>query len=160
METSDTWELTTFSDTRTKPTLPGPHLPPGLRIGPYEIEREIGRGGMGTVYLAFRADDAYEKKVAIKVTPGALARRKRWSASSGSARSWPTSSTRTSRGWSTAGPPPRASPISSWSSSKGAAPPRLLRPEAALHGGAPQALPRGLLARSSTRTRRSSSIAT
>jgi serine/threonine-protein kinase len=28
---------------------------------------------MGTVYLAFRADDAFDKKVAIKVTPGALA---------------------------------------------------------------------------------------
>jgi serine/threonine-protein kinase len=68
----DTWELTTFSETQTRPSSPGPELPPGLRIGPYEIEREIGRGGMGTVYLAFRADDAYEKKVAIKVTPGAL----------------------------------------------------------------------------------------
>ena len=68
----DTWELTTFSDTRTKGAAARPELPPGLRIGPYEIEREIGRGGMGTVYLAFRADDAFEKKVAIKVTPGAL----------------------------------------------------------------------------------------
>ena len=55
----DTWELTTFSDTRTKSPLPGPELRPGLRIGPYEIEREIGRGGMGAVYLAFRADDTY-----------------------------------------------------------------------------------------------------
>ena len=71
-ESLDTWELTTISDTRTRPSPPGPQLPPGLRIGPYEIEREIGRGGMGTVYLAFRADEAYEKKVAIKVTPGAL----------------------------------------------------------------------------------------
>ncbi|MBI2837854.1 MAG: protein kinase [Acidobacteria bacterium] len=37
------------------------------RIGPYEIIREIGRGGMGTVYLAARADHAYAKQVAIKV---------------------------------------------------------------------------------------------
>jgi non-specific serine/threonine protein kinase/serine/threonine-protein kinase len=37
------------------------------RIGPYEIQREIGRGGMGAVFLASRADDQYRKQVAIKV---------------------------------------------------------------------------------------------
>src|SRR6185436_16783485 len=51
---------------------PAPALPLGRRIGPYEIEREIGHGGMGAVYLAHRADDAFEKKVAIKVTRGSL----------------------------------------------------------------------------------------
>jgi len=40
------------------------------RIGPYRIEREIGRGGMGTVYLAARDDDEYRKQVAIKIVPG------------------------------------------------------------------------------------------
>jgi len=64
--------MSTFSATLTGPRVPSPGLPPGLRIGPYEIEREIGRGGMGAVYLAFRADEAYEKKVAVKVTPAAL----------------------------------------------------------------------------------------
>lgn len=39
----------------------------GSRIGPYEILSEIGRGGMGTVYLASRADDQFRKLVAIKV---------------------------------------------------------------------------------------------
>lgn len=39
----------------------------GNRIGPYEILSEIGRGGMGTVYLASRADDQFRKLVAIKV---------------------------------------------------------------------------------------------
>ncbi len=39
----------------------------GRRIGSYELVREIGRGGMGTVYLAERADKRYQKLVAIKV---------------------------------------------------------------------------------------------
>ncbi len=39
----------------------------GNRIGHYQVVREIGRGGMGTVYLARRADDQYQKLVAIKV---------------------------------------------------------------------------------------------
>jgi eukaryotic-like serine/threonine-protein kinase len=39
----------------------------GQHIGLYKIDREIGRGGMGTVYLATRDDDQYQKQVAIKV---------------------------------------------------------------------------------------------
>lgn len=39
----------------------------GRRIGAYRVLREIGRGGMGTVYLASRADDAFQKLVAIKI---------------------------------------------------------------------------------------------
>ncbi len=38
----------------------------GQRIGSYQLVREIGHGGMGTVYLAERADE-YQKLVAIKV---------------------------------------------------------------------------------------------
>ena len=37
------------------------------RIGAYRIVGEIGAGGMGNVYLAVRADDQYQKKVAIKL---------------------------------------------------------------------------------------------
>ncbi|MCC7240966.1 MAG: serine/threonine protein kinase [Acidobacteria bacterium] len=44
----------------------------GRMLGPYRILREIGRGGMGTVYLGARADDVFDKLVAIKVAPGAL----------------------------------------------------------------------------------------
>jgi eukaryotic-like serine/threonine-protein kinase len=39
----------------------------GQRIGAYEIVALIGEGGMGSVYRAVRADEQYEKQVAIKV---------------------------------------------------------------------------------------------
>ena len=39
----------------------------GHRVGAYEIKSELGHGGMGTVYLAVRADDEFRKAVAIKV---------------------------------------------------------------------------------------------
>ena len=37
------------------------------QIGPYRVERELGRGGMGVVLLASRADQQYRKQVAIKL---------------------------------------------------------------------------------------------
>jgi hypothetical protein len=40
---------------------------PGDRIGPYSLIREIGRGGMGRVFLADRADGQFEQKVALKL---------------------------------------------------------------------------------------------
>lgn len=39
----------------------------GLRIGAYQVLRRLGEGGMGTVYLAARADQEFRKHVAIKV---------------------------------------------------------------------------------------------
>ncbi len=39
----------------------------GQRVGAYRIEREIGRGGMGVVYLAQRADGAFRMRAAVKV---------------------------------------------------------------------------------------------
>jgi len=39
----------------------------GRRVGAYRIEREVGRGGMGAVYEAVRADNMFRKRVAIKL---------------------------------------------------------------------------------------------
>ncbi len=39
----------------------------GRRIGAYRIVRELGRGGMGAVYLAERVDEQFLQQVAIKI---------------------------------------------------------------------------------------------
>jgi non-specific serine/threonine protein kinase/serine/threonine-protein kinase len=44
-----------------------PLAPLPERIGPYEIERELGHGGMGTVYLASRSADGFRRTVAVKL---------------------------------------------------------------------------------------------
>jgi serine/threonine protein kinase len=46
-------------------------LEPGTSIGPYFVDREIGRGGMGVVYLA--RDPRLQRNVAIKALPDHLA---------------------------------------------------------------------------------------
>ncbi|MDX2000583.1 MAG: tetratricopeptide repeat protein [Thermoanaerobaculia bacterium] len=48
--------------------LESPAAEPTLgRVGNYELLELLGRGGMGAVYLARRADDVYQKIVAIKI---------------------------------------------------------------------------------------------
>lgn len=47
---------------------PGPAI--GLQVGPWRVLDELGAGGMGTVFLAERADGAYERRVAIKFLRG------------------------------------------------------------------------------------------
>jgi serine/threonine-protein kinase len=47
------------------PTLHTEPVP--TRVGSYRVIRELGRGGMGVVYLAVRDDDQLRKHVAIKV---------------------------------------------------------------------------------------------
>jgi len=47
----------------------GTPQPTTRRFGPYRLVRQIGAGGMGTVYYAERADDLFQKGVAVKVLP-------------------------------------------------------------------------------------------
>ncbi len=42
----------------------------GSLIGPYRVVRQLGRGGMGTVFLATRQDADFEQRVAIKLVRG------------------------------------------------------------------------------------------
>lgn len=46
-------------------------IPAGARFGPYAVERLLGWGGMGDVYLARRIED-YDQLVAIKRIRGAM----------------------------------------------------------------------------------------
>ena len=55
----------TFVD--TDPDHTGPTPLPGERLGAYRLLHSIGSGGMGSVFLAERADRAFEKQVAIKI---------------------------------------------------------------------------------------------
>jgi tetratricopeptide (TPR) repeat protein len=51
------------------------HLPPGLEgraFGAYTLERPLGFGGMGTVWLAHRSDGRFEGQVAVKLLNAAL----------------------------------------------------------------------------------------
>ena len=45
---------------------------PGDRVGPYRLEERLGRGGMGEVWRARRADGQFEQEVALKLVRGDL----------------------------------------------------------------------------------------
>jgi eukaryotic-like serine/threonine-protein kinase len=46
---------------------PASGLQPGARVGPYELIRLLGAGGMAEVWLARRADGAFKREVALKL---------------------------------------------------------------------------------------------
>lgn len=46
---------------------PASDVAEGMRVGPYRVVAEIGRGGMGSVYVAERDDDQYRQRVALKL---------------------------------------------------------------------------------------------
>ena len=45
----------------------GPEFSGGQRVGPYRLNYEIGRGGMGTVWLAEQSDENVNRTVALKL---------------------------------------------------------------------------------------------
>src|SRR5687767_8605412 len=56
-----------FLETSAVPTSQVGDVLQGQTIGPYTLERPLGMGGMGTVWLANRSDGRFEGRVAVKL---------------------------------------------------------------------------------------------
>lgn len=48
-------------------SLPSAELQPGDRLGPWQLVERLASGGMGTVFIAERADELFRQRVAIKL---------------------------------------------------------------------------------------------
>jgi eukaryotic-like serine/threonine-protein kinase len=59
--------LPAFPSTDEASGLAASGLQPGARVGPYELVRPLGAGGMAEVWLARRADGAFKREVALKL---------------------------------------------------------------------------------------------
>lgn len=59
LEAADHWQPNTEPDPR--------EAGPDRHVGAYRLERLLGRGGMGAVYLGHRAEGDFDQKVAVKV---------------------------------------------------------------------------------------------
>ncbi len=60
-------------DVLENPPEPFEELPAGSIVGQYRIAELLGRGGMGSVFLAERSDGTFEKQVALKVVRRTMA---------------------------------------------------------------------------------------
>ncbi len=60
-------------DVLENPPEPMQELPAGTIVGQYRIVELLGRGGMGSVFLAERSDGTFEKQVALKVVQRTMA---------------------------------------------------------------------------------------
>ena len=88
------------------------------QIGPYRLIRELGKGGMGTVYLASRTDAEFHKQVALKVVTTETDRAEVIRRFQRERRILSSLSTRTLPDSSTAVPLMTAGPTSSWTTSR------------------------------------------
>lgn len=75
----------------------------GRRVGAWTLAERLGAGGTGTVYLARRADGAFEQGLPSSSCAGARTPTRSCAASAPNARSSPGSTTRASCAFSTAG---------------------------------------------------------
>jgi eukaryotic-like serine/threonine-protein kinase len=69
-ETGDVIDLQSYVAAVVRDAAAQPETHPlraGEHVGPYELVREIGRGGMGFVWLANRADGTFRRSVALKL---------------------------------------------------------------------------------------------
>jgi len=67
LENPDDYRAALYDDIFEDPAFPEEASVIGQRIGAYRITEELGRGGMGTVFLAKRSDGIFEHQVAIKI---------------------------------------------------------------------------------------------
>jgi serine/threonine protein kinase len=67
MAHTDFMDAPAIRDVAAMPVAQEPKAMVGCRVGTYQIVEQLGMGGMGEVYRAFRADDQYRKEVAIKL---------------------------------------------------------------------------------------------
>lgn len=54
-------------DERLQPAVAPDYPHVGLRLGSYEVDALVARGGMAAVYEAHRADDQFQQRVAVKI---------------------------------------------------------------------------------------------